>query len=595
MNRAKHNVSNLLVIGAVIVLITAFQGCDGIGVGNDFLDKPPSGEVTIDTVFSNEEDAENFLWNAYRSLPYYNGVVGGSFNNAGRYDTDLLRWDPPAAITDINQSYRPAGGASSFYYTGSYTASVEDDTPEATKYNFYNSGAWDGIRQAHIFLENADRVPDMDDAKRQRLKAEARMIIAVHYSEMFRHYGGMPWVDHAYSPNDDIHLPRLTARATLDSVVAVIERAIPDLPFALNNPSSEAGRFTRAGAMGLKARVLLFGASPLFNDSQPYMQGEAASEELVWFGGEDPSLWQDAADAARDLIDEAEQTGAYYLLDDGDPRQNFQDAYYTRESPEMLISTRKRYRDPNMPAFMVNGGSSATTHNYVQMFPMADGTPIDEPGSGYDPDNPYENRDPRLYESVLTNGDDYQNRTAELWIGGRERETSGEPATATGYHARKFILDITDASGMVVHWPHLRLPEIYLSYAEALNEANSGPTSEAYEYINKVRNRVDLGDLPNGLSQEEFREAVLRERVLEFGYENVRWFDIVRWKMEDVFTKNLYGMNITQNDDGSFNYDQFELPARDWKNNFSPKWYLSAFPVDEINKQYGLIQNPGWE
>lgn len=595
MKQVKKGPLFALMATSLIILSVLIHGCDALST-NDFLEKPPSGDVTIDTVFNRVETAERFLWNAYRSLPYYNGVVGGSFSNAGPFDTSLLRWDPLAALTDINVSYRPAGGANSYYYPGSYSASTEDGgSAIATKYNFYNSGSWQGIRQSYVFLENVDKVPDINDAHKRRLKAEARMIIAVHYSEMFRHYGGMPWVNRSYAPTDDFQLPRSTARETLDLLVALIDQAIPDLPFTLDDPTSESGRFTRAAAMGLKARVLLFGASPIFNSPQPYLDGEAANQLLVWYGGEDASLWQDAANAAKELIDLTEQTGAYYLVNTGNPRQDFRSAYFDRSSPEVLISTRKRYTDPNMPAFMVNGGASATTHNYVQMFPMADGTPIDEIDSGYDPDNPYVNRDPRLYESVLTNGDIYQNRPAELWIGGRERLTSATPATATGYRARKFLLDITDAAGMVVHWPHLRLPEIYLSYSEALNEINGGPTNEAYEYVNRVRNRVGLNNLPNNLSQEEFREAVLLERVLEFGYENIRWFDMVRWKLEDVFTKTLYGMNITRNSDGTFNYNTFEIPARHWKNDFSPKWYLSAFPVNEVNKRYGLIQNPGWE
>jgi hypothetical protein len=206
---------------------------------------------------------------------------------------------------------------------------------------------------------------------------------------------------------------------------------------------------------------------------------------------------------------------------------------------------------------------------------------------------PYEDRDPRLYETVVVNGDRYQERTAELWIGGRERLTQQANKSGTGYIGRKFVLDITSAQGVPKQWPYLRLPEIYLSYAEALNEINGGPTPEAYEYVNKVRNRVDLGNLPTGLTQEEFREAVLRERALEFGYEEVRWYDVIRWKKEEVFKKTLHGMDITRNDDGSFNYDRWELPTRQWANDFSPKWYLSPFSRSEMLKGY-LIQNPGW-
>lgn len=604
MKKNKLILTNLLGTVAFLLLLLSLEGCDGLNVGNAFLEKPPGEGITQDTVFSNAEYAEFFLARVYESLPY-------GLDVAGPYDTDAMHGDPLAVITDLGQSYKLNGGGN-IYYDNRYNSSTQDGfEARHTKYNFHNSGAWEGIRGAYTFINNVDKVPDMDEVTKRHRKAEARMIIALHYTQLFRHFGGMVWVDHAYDPNEDFQSPRLTARATLDSTVAMIDQAIPDLPFALDNPSTEAGRFTQAGAMGLKCRVLLFGASPLFNSSQPYMQGEAADENLVWYGGEDPSLWQDAADACGALIDKVEQAGGYHLADTGQPRKDFQHAYYDRDSPELLISTRKRYKAGGMPGGMINSGAMCATDNYVEMFPMADGTPIDDPNSGYDPQNPYQNRDPRLYESVLTNGDAFQNRSAELWLGGRERKNKTTPAVRTGYRGRKFVLDIRDARNNPVQWPYLRLAEIYLSYAEALNQVNGDPTPEAYEYANKVRNRVDLNDLPSGLSQEEFREAIIKERVLELSYENARWFDIIRWKMEDVFTKTLYGMNICKKgespqgacqDNGvgyhesdNYIYARFKLPERYWKNNFSPKYYLSAFPLSEINKQYGLIQNPGWK
>lgn len=575
MMRRNKTLINVFLLSAFVVLFLGLQGCtDPVKVGGDFLEKPPSEGMTKDTVFSKANTAERFLWNTYRTLPY--GPRGIK--------------DPLASITDINHVMSSGSEAPNRYYNN-------DLAPTSVRrwgiYNYYHGSVWDGVRDANIFIENVDNVPDMDSGTKERLKAEAKMIIAVHYTQLLRYYGGVPWLNKALYPNDELKQERMTARATVDSTVALIDEAVSNLPFALDNPATESGRFTQAGAMGLKARLLLFAASPLFNDDQPYMEGEAADQEMVWFGGYDPSLWQDAADAAKELIDQVEQTGTYELVDTGNPRQDFQDAYFDRESSEMLISTRRNHQEKVFPNHYIGSGRFTTTHNYVQMFPMENGMQIDEPGSGYDPNNPYENRDPRLYETVLVNGDRYQGRTAELWIGGRERLTQQAEETGTGYRGRKFLLDITSAQGVPTQFPYLRLPEIYLSYAEALNEVNGGPTPEAYEYVNRVRNRVDLGDLPPGLSQEEFREAVLRERALEFGYEEVRWYDIIRWKKDDVFKKQLYGMDITRNDDGTFNYERWEIPDREWVNDFSPKWYLSPFSRYEMLKGY-LIQNPGW-
>jgi hypothetical protein len=318
----------------------------------------------------------------------------------------------------------------------------------------------------------------MDEKTKKRMKAEARLIIAIHYVDLFRNYGGMVWVDHAYGPNEDFHSPRMTAMQTLDSTLAMINRAIPDLPFTLDNPDQNSGRLTAAAAMGLKVRLLLFAASPLFNSDSPYMTGEAASDKLVWYGSYHSGLWSRAAKAAKAFIDKNKQEGMpYHLADTGNPREDYKHAYYDRDSPEILISTRKRYKNNGVwPNRLYQRGDFNVTNNYVRMFPMKNGKPITDPSSGYDPQHPYKDRDPRLYESVMVNGDKYQGRTAELWYGGRDREKKANLNAYTGYAARKFLLDIVTAERSVVQWPYLRLPEIYLSYAEALNEENGGPT-----------------------------------------------------------------------------------------------------------------------
>ena len=607
----RNALRTVLALVAACALLVSTQGCDGLG--NSFLEEAPTQDVTEETVFNDPDLAERFLTSTYRSLPYGPGGIPPRGHNSP-YDKTKLNYDLLASLTDINQTFRGAGGAFSLYYTGTYSPTVAQTSAAQVKFNYLNSGAWGGIRDSYTFIENIDDVPGMSEELKAQRKAEARMIIALHYTDLFRAYGGVPWVGKALAPNDDIDIPRATAQATLDSTVAMIDRAIPDLPWTL--PPDESGRMTRASAMGLKVRLLLFAASPLLNNSSPYLDGPAAEQEMSWLGGYDPQLWQRTADAAREMIEE--MPSEYHLLDTGNPREDFQDAYYTRGSPEVLISTRITYRTPGSGnsanyfyRYLNFAGAASTTHNYVQMFPMADGTPIDADDSGYDEQNPYENRDPRLYETVLVNGDRYQSRTAELWIGGEERQSQGGGGAQSGYRMRKFLLDINNATNTVTHWPYLRLPEVYLSYAEALNEINGGPTSEAYEYVNRVRNRVGLDDLPSGMSQDEFREAVIRERALELGYEEVRWYDLIRHKRVEDLTKPLYGMNICKQgetdpsvcgaeDYGSqeFLYDRFQLPERYWQeqgeSGWEPKWYMSAFPVDEVNKDYGLVQNPGW-
>ncbi|MDD4992139.1 MAG: RagB/SusD family nutrient uptake outer membrane protein [Paludibacter sp.] len=606
MKVIKRNTILVLVVGLFIT-----YGCEDVKFGNNFLEKAPGVDVTKDTIFSDIKYAEDFLWGAYKTLPYGLNCAFSDGTHAGnqfaKMQTDVLE-----SISDLSQSYLGWGGAN-YYYNGSYNSNFENSTNG--KCPFINDQKFDGIRKSYILIENIDKVPNADQVYKNRLKAEARMVIAVQYTEFFRNFGGVPWLTHAYTTNENITtFPRLTAQTTCDSIVAVIDKAIPDLPWTLDDPETWDGRFTKASALGLKARILLFNASPLFNSSTPYLAGKASDQKLTWHGGYDNSLWKKAADAAHKLIEDAEGTGDYklYHLDGNSYRLDFQGAYWKRGNGEILISTRYAFKSTAQteglmfnassgPANTASGstgwGCGNVTADYVEMFPMANGLPITDPASGYDPAFPNENRDPRLYETVMVNGDAYRGRTIELFIGGRERPSAGNLAAMTGYCVRKFILDhdVATSLGTVIQWPYLRLAEIYLSYAEASNEYEGTPSAEAYRCVNIVRNRVGLGNLPSGLSKEQFREAVITERALEFGWEEVRWYDLVRWKRDADFTKTLHGVNTVQLTPFTFSYTKFDLPARFWKTTWSPKWYLSAFPISEINKNYGLIQNPGWE
>lgn len=585
-------ISRYIYLIAMVAMIST--SCQKVKFGNNFLDKEPSVAVTVDTIFNSVELAQRYLWSGYRTLPYGLNLDWSAKGN--KLGMDILE-----SLSDLNQSFMSWGGANQLYYSGQYSAAVEN-TSTATKYGYLQEQNWQGIRIAWNFIQNADRIPNSTPEYIKQLKAEAKMIIAVHYVDMFRNFGGLPWVDHAYTPTENTNLPRLTAKETMEKIVSLIDEATPDLPWTIQDLSNDDGRFTQAAAMGLKARLLLFAASPLFNANEPYLAGEAADKKMTWFGSYDPTLWTRAAQASKDLLDKINANGGYGLVTTGNPRKDFQNAYYKRGNGEILISTRVRFKSPGFwdgsYYFYQSAGGYGTacpTKEYVDMFPMANGMDITAPGSGYDPNFPWKNRDPRLYETVLVNGDTYQGRTAELWIGGRERRTQNGNRGATGFGLKKFLLDANPATAIqsVVQWPYLRLAEIYLSYAEAANEANGGPTKDAYDAVNKVRNRVGLSDLPKDLNQVQFRNAVLRERALEFGFEEVRWYDLIRWKMADNFTEDLHGVN-TRKVGAGFTYQTFTLPGRYWKTNFSPKWYLSAFPTNEINKGYGLVQNPGW-
>ena len=610
----------------LIAIVAIFMGlfstsCEDIGVGS--LEKPPGGDVTIDTVFSNTEYAERVLWKSYRSLR--SGIIH-------RDRSHMIGNCLQSEITDLTHSYAGGGyGPGYSFYSGALNSSIVDDTDywssplcvlpfkDSNKHGIYTFSA---IRHCYIFLDNVDNVPDMDDDYRAQLKAEARTLLAYNMMELFRNYGGIPWIGKSYSPDDDFTNPRMTVEATVDSIAGLLDKAIPDLPWQIEESqrSNWAGRFTQAGAMALKTRLLLFAASPIFNSDQPYRDGEASTQKITWYGDYQQSRWQRAADAAKVLIDKVESNGVYALEQAATPdvkgyRDVFFFAYFNRRSSETLISVRDGWQGPKrwgggMYDVNLNYGGGTCTNEFMRMFPMADGTLITDPASGWDEavdplgceglgNARTYNRDPRMYETMLINNDDWGGQIAQTYSSDAGNGKNFlRPAASGNIWVRKFIP--ADNPWNVRHdehqFPYMRLPEIYLSYAEAMNEL--GNQTEAYKYINMVRNRVGLKNVEDAgtWNTETLRNQILTERVCEFGFEQVRWHDMIRHKLRDSFANELHNVRITKNADGtySYSYPSIQTTRRAWWANFDTKWYLTPFPLKEIQKGYGLIQNPGW-
>lgn len=666
-------------------LLFGSAGCNDLRFGDASLEKAPGVDVTIDTIFSSKLYADRALVSAYSTMrcgwPVHNSAwplsSSGRFNNGGSYDRACSQLDNDNfdSITDLMESHNDWSSGGQEYANGNYSADAEDGV-SWTKMGFvpdkeYN---WVGIRRAFLYIENVDRVPDMTAEEKSRGKGEAYVIIASHYLDLFRNYGGIPLlkssVDAANVMSYDFS--RKTAEETLDYIVELCDKAAPLLPWT--ETAERNGHFTKAAAMGLKCRALLFAASPVFNSAQPYSAqtptarrtnaNHVASEDIpkmYWFGEYDATRWQKVADACKAFIDENEANGNAYALvtatgtDSDDYRNAWNTSYADRGNGEILIETGRHYdtfastylrcyfgvSDDHGNAGRGYGGGCVTL-NFVDMFTKTDGTPVryaDWAGtSGRDSkiaDDPFRDRDPRLYESVMIIGDHFRGRAAEMWVGGLERGAEQLNRAVTGFCSRKYIWDYNDETFMnrSANYSYLRLPEIYLTYAEALNEL--GRREESYEWLNKVRTRVGLPEMNDALlsiaqagktlptytepltGNAQLREEILDERARELFFEENRWYDIVRWKRADIFQKTLYGIKITikngvpttdtnndgvvdENDDidayaSTFHYSApVAEDARYWKTHWDTKWYFSAFPTSEINKGYGLVQNPGW-
>lgn len=634
----------------------AASSCSDLKFGNAFLEKAPGADMTLEQIFSSKLYAERELIGAYASLRTCLTVHSNNGNYEFQNGGNKIGWDNLDTMTDLMQSHCTWGGVIKTYYAGTYNAEAENEGYGKFGFHPDQEGAWTGIRRAWIFINNVDRVPDMTDEEKKVRKGEARMIIALQMHEMLRHFGGVPILDDYATPENEMtaDYSRRTVRQCVDFIVNLCDQAAKELPWTVADADN--GRMTAAGALALKARVLQLAARPLFNASTPYLQAQeptAANKASVkedpglmtWLGSYTQENWQAVADACEDFFKKNKENGDAYRMvipqtnDAEGYRQAFSTCYADRESPEIIIHTGRAIptysntyhrfyfglTDQGQAGRGYGGG--CVTLNFVDMFTAADGTPSDyrkwlsdhgHEGTVYN--NPFTGKDPRLYETVLIAGDRYRTRCAETWIDGLEHGSSANPKCATGFIIRKFLWDYNDEFlNKATNSAYIRLPELYLMYAEALNEL--GRSEEALSWLNKTRTRVGLPEmtLPNAAKlhsgqalpdypecslqgDKYLREEILDERAREFCFEEVRWFDIAFWKREDLMRKLLYGIQITRKS-GSFEEGNLVLTYSDpskmdqgriWQDKFSPKWFLSAFPSDEINKGYGLVQNPGW-
>lgn len=598
---------------SLIVLSALFSfcavSCEDFKLGNDFLDKPISTDINVDTIFAHKKYADQVLAEVYLSMPDFMAA-------SGRLSGAMLE-----ILTDLGDV--PRTDRNPVYYSGTVMAATQvslmpyrlDDRTSVVKY----SSPMGGMRMGYIYLDNVDRVPDMTEREKVIRKAEVKTIMAFHYTQMLRYYGGMPWVDRLYQPNDDFSFPRMTIEEHVRKVVELCDEAATVLPWSVS--PAEEGHMTAASALAIKNRILHFAASPLFNSDEPFMPGEASDKHFTWWGNYDRNRWQTALDAALELLERNTANGDYYqLVNTGSPRDDFRAGYYDRGMREALVVSHRYTRIVNEYVSACNyakWGYYQPTNVLADEFEKKDGTKFDWEQDGEYPffdKEGNETRDPRLYETLWVNEDMIGDRKVEIYEGGREdwngnsSSIFGSNGAKNGIVLKKFLLDYSLNDELNNHYyqcPHIRLPEIYLNIAEAMNELGIAGTKDrfgrdAYDYVNLVRNRVGMPDItpemyPEG---EQLLEAILHERAVEFAFEEVRYFDISRRKRKDLLERKQYRLKTYKDrtSESGWRYDRSTplTHERVWVERWSDRYYLLPLPVKEINKGYGLVQNPGW-
>lgn len=504
---------------------------------------------------------------------------------------------------------------------GAMLASASDEAEQTlgtAEIQNFNRGTWNefknpdnvwndyykSIRKINKFLVSSDNVdleyyknnPDQQAVYQDRLnqinrwKYEVRFLRAYYYFELVKRYGGVPIINQLYTLDDSFdNIPRNSLADCIDFITSECDVVANVLP--PRYASEELGRVTSVAALALKSRVLLYAASELFNNTS-WTSGYA-NTSLISLSGDRQVRWRAAANAAKEAIDLAESNG-YFLSSDYksvfgiNTHTNNEVIFFRRESAS------NSFEKANISIGFDLGQSGTTpTQNLVDAYEMTDGSKFDWNNPAHAA-NPYANRDPRLSMTIATNNSTFKGRPLEIWEGGKD----GYPipqASRTGYYLKKYVnqdLNLVTNQTSTHSWVIFRLPELYLNYAEALNEVEPG-NSDINKYVDKVRQRsgVNMPKLPTGLNQSQIRERIYNERQVEFAFEDHRLWDVRRWMVStSVLGAPIKGVQISKVSDDQFNYSVINVETR----TFLPKMNFYPISQNELFINKALVQNPLW-
>ena len=538
---------------------------------NDFLDREEDSFIDKTATFDSYNRTKQYLTYAYSLLPEgLNRFSGGALLGAATDDACF-------AIESSNIQQ---------FNNGSWNALSNPD-------NVWNR-YFAGIAKCCTLLENSNHVnldiSRLDPAKRveyennlkdiRMWRAEAHFLRAYFNFELLKRYGPIPIIKSTLDINKDYSdTPRPTMKEVVEFIANDCDMAADSLELTpWRNMNDAFGRATKGAALALKSRLLLYAASPLYVDFGDIDEANKPS---------DATLWKAAADAAKAVIDlnQYELAPAYDDLFKND----FQNKEYifVRRYP-----SNSDFEKSNFPVSYGGKGGTNPSQNLIDDYEMLDGTAFDwnDPVKAA---HPFENRDERLLATVLMNGVLFKGKRIATYPGGADAMPNPN-ATKTGYYLRKFLnenVNIQTGGGSDGHVvPLFRLAEIYLNYAEALNEYD--PTNpDIAVYLNKIRERVSLPDVPSGLTQEQMRTLIHHERRVELAFEERRFWDVRRWKVaSSTLGAPVKGVKITQDDAGNFTYSPVQVEQRV----FQPKMYWYPIPQSEVLKLHHWEQNKGW-
>jgi hypothetical protein len=616
---------------------------------NDYLDIVPDRTQEVSLLFEREEAAYTALATCYSYLPQNDGLYA-SYALASDEITTPFAKEPNAL--KLMKGDQDADDPLMGFWSG-YGASGRGQ-----------GSLWDGIRSCNLLIDNIDQVIDMEQEEKNSWKAEAQLLKAYYHFLLASNYGPIPIVDNNLSidaSDEELRVHRKSVDEVFAYIMQTIDNAITDLPQRVSS-KNDLGRMDKVIAHAIKSKVAVYAASPLFNGNSAFYIDFVNHDGTPFFNPNyDVTKWELAANVSREALDFTTGQGvSMYNFTDNPPtfdESNINSEFYQtlydlkfsitdKWNSELLwgdsnpvnswwrIQAGALVKDPTASSVEASWQWISPTLRMAELFYSRNGLPIDEDLS-YNYNGRYDiatvpgdrknyalpglktaylhlDREPRFYSSIGFDTGQYR-AWGQLWtLRMRKGQTHGRIAQTSdylisGYALKKLVHPDSEGDGydklVRYPWPNARLAELYLNYAEAMNEAY-GPSKEVYDAVNTVRRRAGIPELetawgnasiaktPNKhTTKEGLREIIQHERMIELAFEGHRYNDIRRWKLaETYFNTAVYGWSVDETTEVGF-YQVKQVGERSF---LSPRDYLQPIKTSELTTNPNLIQNPGW-
>lgn len=574
----------------------------------DYLNKSPESDISDHNVYGSFKSFQGFIEEMYNCIADPNRVIAGNSYSNAFFDDATLANTPQ--LWDDGNYWTKQGD----FLTGSANTNISTMNKRIWPL------AWYAIRKSNLALSKLDLMTTGTQEEKNLIEGQAYFFRGFFHLELMQYYGGLPYIDTLLLSAQEMKVPRLSYKETALKVAADFRKAADLLPLDWDDTTpgkltlgNNAQRASKIEALGYLGKNLLYAASPMMNESSTGVNAY------------DVELCKEAAEVFAEVIKLCNESGAYKL----EPWETRTDNFWvwsqgnnTRPGGTEVIRNQTIYdvgftrwtiqRTSNPVQFGAgNTQVEVPTHNYVENYGMANGLPLDDPASGYNPDDPFSNRDPRFYVDIVVDGNRIVNSTsagahqfAQLYNGGIHK--GGTQGSVTGYLYRKFTpLRCNQWDGgwnnFQAYYPRLRLGDIYLMYAEAVlwgygsaKSSASGINLISEQAFNTIRNRSKLPNIdPRFLTSKEiFMEEIIRERAVELAFEGLRWFDLRRWNLlGEMKYREKYALDYDRGGNGKpINIKKrlvFTRPIEK-KHNWVP------FNVNDISLYAEFPQNPGW-